>query len=56
VVVSESGIHSRDDVITLQKAGVNAVLVGEALVTSPDPAVKIGELMGKVEKSKKLAC
>jgi len=46
LVVSESGIHTRDDVLTLQKAGVDAILVGEALVTSPDPAAKIDELLG----------
>ncbi|OGO02459.1 MAG: hypothetical protein A2Y59_06470 [Chloroflexi bacterium RBG_13_52_14] len=47
IVVSESGIHSREDVLQLKKAGVNAILVGEALVTSPDPAAKIDELLGK---------
>jgi len=46
VIVSESGIHSRDDVLRLQQAGVNAILVGEALVTSPDPSAKIDELLG----------
>jgi indole-3-glycerol phosphate synthase len=53
VVVSESGIHSRDDVLRLQQAGVNAILVGEALVTSPDPASKIAELLGKIRQIKK---
>jgi indole-3-glycerol phosphate synthase len=46
IVVSESGIHTRDDVLTVHKAGVNAILVGEALVTSPNPAAKMGELLG----------
>jgi indole-3-glycerol phosphate synthase len=46
VVVSESGIHTREDVMRLQRAGVNAILVGEALVTSSDPAAKIDELLG----------
>lgn len=53
VVVSESGIHSRDDVIRLQEAGVNAILVGEALVTSSDPAAKIAELLGKAKQIKR---
>jgi indole-3-glycerol phosphate synthase len=57
LVVSESGIHSRNEVLRLQQAGVNAILVGEALVTSPDPAAKIAELIGTQvrirEKSKK---
>jgi indole-3-glycerol phosphate synthase len=46
-VVSESGIHSREDVLQLERAGVNAILVGEALVTSLDSAAKIDELLGK---------
>lgn len=52
VVVSESGIHTRDDVLTLQKAGVDAILVGEALVTSLDPAAKINELLGRGKHGK----
>ena len=51
VVVSESGIHTRDDVLSMQKAGVDAILVGEALVTSPKPAAKINELLGNVRQS-----
>lgn len=49
VVVSESGINSRADVLSLQKVGVNALLVGEALVTAPDPSAKIQELLGRTE-------
>lgn len=45
-VVAESGIHSRVDVLQLQSLGVHAVLIGEALVTAPDPAAKIRELFG----------
>jgi indole-3-glycerol phosphate synthase len=44
-VVSESGIHSHEDIEVLQAAGVNAILVGEALVTSPDPVAKMEELL-----------
>lgn len=46
VVVSESGIGGRDDVIRLAGAGVDAVLIGEALMRSADPAQKIRELSG----------
>jgi indole-3-glycerol phosphate synthase len=46
LVVSESGIHTRDDVVKLKDAGVDAILVGEALVSSADPAGKIRELLG----------
>jgi len=45
IVVSESGIRSVRDVTRLARAGVKAILVGEALVTSPDPAKLIRELM-----------
>ncbi len=45
VVVAESGVHTRADVQRLQALGVNAVLIGEALVTADDPAAKIGELL-----------
>jgi indole-3-glycerol phosphate synthase len=46
VVVAESGIHTRADVERLQALGVDAVLIGEALVTAEDPAGKIRELLG----------
>ena len=45
IVVSESGISSRLDVEKLKGWGVNAVLVGEALVTTADIKAKIRELM-----------
>jgi len=46
VVISESGIRSREDVKRLQQAGVKAILVGEVLMRSPDPATKVRELLG----------
>ncbi|MDP2744384.1 MAG: indole-3-glycerol phosphate synthase TrpC [Dehalococcoidia bacterium] len=45
-VVSESGILTPRDLALLQSAGVKAVLIGEALVTSPDPERKVRELLG----------
>ena len=44
VVVAESGIFTASDVERLAKANVDAVLVGEALVTSEDIAAKVREL------------
>ena len=44
VLVSESGIHTRQDVLKLVDAGVTAVLVGESLMRSDDPVGKIAEL------------
>ena len=43
-VVSESGIFNASDVMRLSKANVDAILVGEALVTAPDIAAKVREL------------
>lgn len=45
IVVSESGIHTNDDLARLRRVGVNAVLVGEELVTSPDPGARVRELL-----------
>ncbi len=45
-VVSESGVHTADEVRRLGDAGVDAILVGEALMAADDPARKIEELMG----------
>ncbi len=45
-VVSESGIYSAADVGRLARAGVQAVLVGEALVTAPEIAARVRELSG----------
>jgi indole-3-glycerol phosphate synthase len=44
VVIGESGVHTRADVERLHKAGVRAILVGEAFMTSPDIAAKMAEL------------
>lgn len=46
IVVAESGIHSREDVVELEKLGINAILVGECLMKSKDVGAKIKELMG----------
>ena len=47
IVVSESGIKSRDDVEKLEKAGVDAVLVGESLMREKDIGKKVKELLGR---------
>jgi indole-3-glycerol phosphate synthase len=44
VVVAESGIFNANDVERLAKANVDAILVGEALVTSKDIGAKVREL------------
>ncbi len=45
LVVAESGIRTRHDIARMTACGVDAVLVGEALVTTADPAAKLRELM-----------
>jgi len=45
IVVSESGINNREDVIKMGEWGVNAVLVGEALVTASNILTKMEELL-----------
>jgi len=43
-VVAESGIFNAEDVLRLARAHVDAVLVGEALVTALDIPAKVNEL------------
>ncbi|WP_345107655.1 hypothetical protein [Candidatus Villigracilis vicinus] len=45
-VVAESGIFTAPDVERLAKAKIDAILVGEALVTSEDIPAKVRELSG----------
>lgn len=44
--VAESGISTRADVERLEKAGINAVLVGETLMKATDKKAKLDELRG----------
>jgi len=44
IVVGESGVHTPADVARLHRAGVKAVLVGEAFMTAPDAGAKLAEL------------
>jgi indole-3-glycerol phosphate synthase len=46
MIVSESGIHKRDDVKRLMEADIHAMLVGEALIRAEDTGAKIRELLG----------
>ncbi len=46
VIVSESGIRSRADVLELAEAGIHAMLVGESLIKSDDIGKKVEELRG----------
>lgn len=48
-LVSESGIHTRAHVKALENGGIDAILVGESLLTSNNIRAKILELMGRDE-------
>lgn len=45
ILVSESGIENRGDILSLKAAGIQAVLVGSALMRSNDPAKKTAEIV-----------
>ena len=44
ILVTESGIHTRDDVLRMGAAGVNAFLVGEAFMRAPEPGEALAKL------------
>ncbi|MGK7921394.1 MAG: indole-3-glycerol phosphate synthase TrpC [Trichodesmium sp.] len=44
LVVSESGIHTSQDIEIVKNAGVNAVLIGESLIKKDDPGTALLEL------------
>jgi indole-3-glycerol phosphate synthase len=46
VVVTESGIATRDDVRRMRDAGVHTFLVGEAFMCAADPGAALAELFG----------
>jgi indole-3-glycerol phosphate synthase len=45
LLVAESGIHTRGDVLRLQEAGIDAMLVGESLMREPDIATAVRRLL-----------
>jgi indole-3-glycerol phosphate synthase len=45
LTVSESGIHTADDLNQVATAGVQAVLIGESLVKQPDPGAALASLV-----------
>ena len=44
ILVSESGMRTPEDIELVREAGASAVLIGDALVTAPDPGKKLREL------------
>ena len=47
IIVSESGIRDRNDVLKLQSAGIDAILVGESLMMSKNIGAKVKSLLGR---------
>ena len=47
LIVSESGLHTSEDVRTVADAGAQAILVGESLVKQPEPGEAIASLLGR---------
>lgn len=47
LIVSESGIHTRDDVVRLVEAGIHGMLIGESLIRAKHAGDKIRELLGR---------
>jgi indole-3-glycerol phosphate synthase len=45
IVVSESGIASRDDILMLRSAGADGFLIGESLMRHESPGAKLAELI-----------
>jgi len=44
IVITESGIHHRDDVAAMRDRNVNAFLVGEAFMRSDEPGERLREM------------
>ncbi len=49
IVVTESGIHTPEDVALMRRHGVDAFLVGEAFMRADDPGKKLAELFSAVK-------
>jgi indole-3-glycerol phosphate synthase len=48
LAVAESGLTDRQALLRMQGLGFRAVLVGEALVSAPEPAQAVARLLGQV--------
>lgn len=47
IVITESGIHSQEDVAAMHEQDVHAFLVGEAFMRSDDPGARLSEMFSK---------
>ncbi len=44
IIITESGIHSREDVVAMRQRGVNGFLVGESFMRADSPGQKLNDL------------
>lgn len=51
LVVSESGISSREELVELERVGCDAALIGESLMRSDDPTATVRQFAGLDETS-----
>jgi indole-3-glycerol phosphate synthase len=47
IAVSESGLRTHEDLLTLRAAGFDAFLIGEHLMLAPDPAAALALVLGE---------
>jgi indole-3-glycerol phosphate synthase len=47
-LISESGIHTREDVSYLQRVGAGGLLIGESFMRKPDVGGAINDLLGPI--------
>lgn len=45
-LVAASGLKTPEDLERLEAGGIRAFLIGESLVTAPDPGARLRELVG----------
>lgn len=50
-LVTESGIHTAEDVARLWQAGIGGFLVGEAFMRAADPGARLAELFGSITRT-----
>jgi indole-3-glycerol phosphate synthase len=49
IMISESGLHSTDSLLHLHKLGFRGFLIGEALMSAPDPEAALRDLVAAAE-------
>ena len=51
LLLSESGIKDAGDIATLKKAGVHAVLIGEAFMSAEDPGAALASFLAMASEA-----